>query len=136
MENEIPDFNSWLELEAVKTVIALKDGTVLMVLRKYRKKDNNGKWRTGATMSFFGKEAFISWSIFISDEEIIFGALKTEEGKWEMGLPIIKGQSDENNRGTISPHIEGEKNPYMEISIVTARGRISRIIFKNDPPPR
>lgn len=133
----MPDFNLWLELEAVRTVIVLTDGTVLMVLKKFRKRADNGRWRTGAMMSFFGKEAFKSWSIFVSDEEIVFGALKTEEGKWEVGLPIFKnGQNDsESNRGTISPHIDGEKNPYIEISIVTARGRISRTIFKNDPPP-
>jgi len=137
MEKEIPDFNSWLELEAVKTVVALKDGTVLMVLKKFRKKADNGKWQTGVSMSFFGQEVFRSWNIFVDKEELVFGAIKTEEGKWEIGVPIFKDEpGPANSGGTFSSHTDGEQNPYIELSIVTIHGRITRTVYKNGPPPR
>ncbi|MDO8443303.1 MAG: hypothetical protein Q7S81_03580 [bacterium] len=138
MENEIPDFNSWLELESVRNVILFKDRTALMEVRKYRKRADDGIWRTGTAIYFFGKEALKLWNIFVSDEEIIFGALKTDEGKWEISVPVFKEGEDESekNKGTISPHVGGEENPFIIISIVTANGRIERTIFKNDVPPR
>lgn len=137
MENKIPDFSSWLEIESAKKIIPLRDGTIIMELRKYRKKMSDGRWQTGSIIYFFGKETLKLWNIFISDEEILFSALKTEEGKWEISVPVFKeGQGGaENNRGTISPHIEGEKNPFITISILTANGRIERTIFKNNNLP-
>ena len=138
MKNEIPDFNSWLELEAIRDVILCEDGTTLMETRNYRKKIDDGKWQTGSMVSFFGKEALKLWNIFISDEEIHFAALKTDEGKWEISLPIFEEErgKSENNKGTISRHIEGVENPFIEISIITAKGRIERRVFKNNLPPR
>ena len=133
MKNEIPDFNSWLELEAIRDVILCEDGTTLMEIRNYRKKIDGGKWQTGTAISFFGKEALKLWNIFISDEEIRFSALKTDEGKWEISVPIFE---DGQNKGIISSCIEGIENPFIEISIITAKGRIERKVFKNNSPPR
>lgn len=138
MKNEIPDFSLWLELESERNVVLSKDGTALMESRRYRKETDDGRWQTGTMISFFGKETLKLWNIFVSDEEIRFSALKTDEGKWEISLPIFKEERDEskNNKGTLSTHIEGEENPFIKTSIITANGRIERTIFKNDIPPR
>ena len=134
MKNEVPDFNSWLELESARImVLSKKDRTALIEARSYRKKTETEKWQTGTAISFFGKETLKLWSIFISDEEIRFSALKTDEGKWEISVPIFE---DGQNKGIISSCIEGIENPFIEISIITAKGRIERKVFKNNPPPR
>ncbi|MEK7462838.1 MAG: hypothetical protein AAB621_00520, partial [Patescibacteria group bacterium] len=111
--------------------------TALIKARRYRKKTESGKWQTGTAISFFGKEALKLWNFFISDEEIHFSALKTDEGKWEISVPLLKEKQGgpEDGRGIISPHIEGVENPFIKITLITANGRIERTIFKNDIPP-
>jgi hypothetical protein len=139
MEKEIPDFSLWREVESASTTGMFSDGTVFLEVKKYEKILKDNKIQTGSTMCFFGKEILKMWSIFISDEEVLLKALKTDEGKWEVGLPVIKENSDspENSKVKISVHVEGEKNPFVSVSMFRPDGSmVERVVFKNDDPPK
>lgn len=144
MNNKIPDFSLWIESEADKKIALFKDGSMLMEIRTYKNKlygdrVNDKKLQVGTSINFFGKEVLRTWNIFISDEEFIFSALMTDEGKWEIGIPISKeeAESDDSNekKGRVSLHITGMANPYVQVSILTSNGRIERVIYKNSLPP-
>lgn len=137
MKNEIPDFSSWQETE--RSISMLSDKTVFLEVRAYKGKMEGGKSQTGRIVYIFGKEVLRAWSIFISDEEVLLKALKTEEGKWEMGIPVLKEISDEFKRAEVmvSVHIKNEQNPFIKIVMFKPDGAaIERTIFKNDDPPK
>ena len=138
MKNRIPDFSQWIESEADKKVAPFKDGTTLLEIRIYRNKLDDGRVQTGTAINFFGKEVLKLWNIFISDEEFVFSALMTDEGEWEISVPISKDESVDSNekRGIIIPHIDRTIHPYIQVSIQTSKGRIERIVYKNNLPPR
>jgi hypothetical protein len=139
MNNEMPDFNSWQEVESSSTTGMFTDGTIFLEVKKYERITEDKKLQIGSEMRFFGKDVLKIWSIFISDEEVLLKALKTDEGKWEMGLPTIKENPDslEKGRVTISAHIKGEENPFVSVSMFKLDGtEIERIVFKNSDPPK
>lgn len=139
MKSEIPDFASWLEVKSASTKEFFDDGTIFLEVRRYEKMCDNKKIQIGSTMNFFGKEVLKIWSIFISDEEVLLKAIKTDSGKWEVGLPTLKEDPDGSEKGkvVISVHIRGEKNPYVKVSMPVMDGTIiERKIFKHNDPPK
>jgi hypothetical protein len=138
MDNEIPDFILWREVKALSTTETLSDGTIFLEVKTYERIGKDKKIQIGSEVCFFGKEVLKIWSIFISDQKIFFKALKTDKGEWEMGLPIIKENPDSLKKGrvTISAHIEGEKNPFVSVSMFKIDGTlVKRTIFKKNDPP-